>query len=131
MRKQCAVCSEPFEAKRNTAKYCSKRCNVRAARQPKREAVPAPTAAVAGLAMAAQAKLAAAGRLDGPEGQAVMILAARLDASGAETGAGVASLVRQFHASLAEALRDAAREADPVEDELEAARERRRALTGR
>ena len=38
MRKECAVCSEPFEAKRNTAKYCSKRCNVRAARQPKRKA---------------------------------------------------------------------------------------------
>ena len=48
----------------------------------------------------------------------------------AETGASVAALVRQLHATMAQALAGATETGDPVEDELRTARERRRALAG-
>lgn len=81
-----------------------------------------------GLLAATEAKLSAAGRLDSPEGQATLVLAARIQVSvvRADTGASVASMVKQFHASMAEALKGTAAEADPV-DELRARRERKRA----
>jgi hypothetical protein len=140
VRKQCAVCPAEFEAKRASARYCSERCRKRAQRSPGRKGAaqagqaPAPPAGpeLGGLTAATEAKLAAAGRLDGPEGQAALILAARIDLSpfSAETGAAVAALVRQLHATLAQALAGAEEKGDPVEDELRAARERRRALAG-
>jgi hypothetical protein len=141
VRKQCAVCPAEFEAKRASARYCSERCKKRAQRSPDRQAgaqpgraaePPAGLAAPGGLTAATAAKLAGAGRLDGPEGQAALILAARIDLSpfSAETGASVAALVRQLHATLAEALAGAKRTSDPVEDELRTARERRRAIAG-
>lgn len=139
VRKQCAVCPAEFEAKRASARYCSERCKKRAQRAPDRKptapgkAPESPGALTAGgLLAATEAKLAAAGRLDGPEGQAALILAARIDLSpfGAETGASVAALVRQLHATLDVALAGAKEKSDPVEDELRAARERRRALAG-
>jgi hypothetical protein len=138
VRKQCAVCPAEFEAKRAAAKYCSDRCRKRAQRQPQDAPVRSEQAPVTGgaspggLLAATEAKLATAGRLDGPEGQAALILAARVETSvfSAETGASVASLVRQLHATLAEALAGARAAADPVEDELRAARERRHALAG-
>lgn len=133
MQKSCEDCGAPFEAKRAAARFCSERCKKRAQRKARsRPPSPSPgmvtarpAAAVSGLLASAEARLAAAGRLDGPEGQAAMILAARIEMSalGAETGSGVASLVRQFHASMAEALKDADRgAADPV-DELRTRRE--------
>jgi hypothetical protein len=141
VRKQCAVCPAEFEAKRASARYCSERCKKRAQRSPDRTAAAAqpgkapdlPAAlAPGGLTAATAAKLDAAGRLDGPEGQAALILATRIDLSpfSAETGASVAALVRQLHATLAEALAGARKASDPVEDELRTARERRRALAG-
>ena len=141
VRKQCAVCPAEFEAKRASARYCSERCKKRAQRAPDRTAAaaqpgkaPGLPAALApgGLTAATTAKLDAAGRLDGPEGQAALILACRIDLSpfSAETGASVAALVRQLHATLAEALAGATKTGDPVEDELRTARERRRALAG-
>ena len=143
MRKQCAVCPAEFDAKRASARYCSERCKKRAQRSPDRKAAaqpgkaPGPPAgltelAPGGLMAATEAKLNAAGRLDGPEGQAALILAARIELSpfSAETGASVAALVRQLHATLAQALAGAKAAADPVEDELRTARERRRTLAG-
>jgi hypothetical protein len=147
VRKQCAVCPAEFEAKRASARYCSERCKKRAQRDPGRTAGAQPGKAAAepggpalpsaglvpgALTAATEAKLAAAGRLDGPEGQAALILAVRIDMSpfSAETGASVAALVRQLHATLAEALAGAKKTSDPVEDELRTARERRRALAG-
>jgi hypothetical protein len=135
VRKVCAVCSEPFEAKRNTAKYCSKRCNVRAARQPKPERHAAPLTAdppppVPSLLAATLAELERAGSRDSAAGAAALALAARVDAGGGENGAGLAALVREHRSALSAALDRAAPPADPVEDELRTARERRRALAG-
>jgi hypothetical protein len=82
----------------------------------------------AGLFVSAEAKLEAAGRRGEPAGQAALILAARIEAGVLETGSSLASMVREFRATLTEALKDGKPVADPVEDELEAARERKRSL---
>ena len=125
MRKQCTVCSEPFEAKRNTAKYCSPRCRVRAARQPKPEpAATMPADPDSELWTATLGELAAAARVASASGQAALLLARRLDSAAVETGSSVAAMVREHRAALADALKGAAAEANPL-DELRARRERK------
>jgi hypothetical protein len=87
-----------------------------------------------GLVARSEQALEAAGRLETPEGQAVMVLAARIEISAfsADTGSSVAALVRQFHLSLDRALgRGGAAAGDPVEDELKAARDRRARIAAR
>ncbi|MFD1656985.1 hypothetical protein ACFSL4_01725 [Streptomyces caeni] len=136
MQKRCEACTAVFEAKRNTAKYCSDRCRVRASRRPKDTAAPAPdrvTAVPSGdqaggesLAGAARTELEGAGRLQTAAGMAVLALARRIDANTAETGSSLAAMVREFRAALADALKGAGEAADPV-DELKARRDRKRA----
>lgn len=134
MRKQCAVCQVPFEAKRASAKYCSPRCRVRATRaraagqgdSPAGVAVP-PPAVPGGVEAAAVAELTAAGRLGTSGGQSALVLARRIDTSAAtEMGAGLAALVKQFGVTLAEAVKGGRAAVNPM-DELRARRERGRA----
>ena len=125
MRKQCAVCSDPFEAKRNTAKYCSRRCSVRAVRQPKPESAgQMPVDPDSELWTATLNELAAAGRTASASGQAALLLARRLDSQMTETGSSVAAMVREHRAALADALKGVRAEANPL-DELRARRERK------
>lgn len=125
MRKQCAVCSDPFEAKRNTAKYCSRRCSVRAARQPKPEpAGQMPVDPDSELWTATLNELTAAARTASASGQAALLLARRLDSQMTETGSSVAAMVREHRAALADALKGASAEVNPL-DELRARRERK------
>jgi hypothetical protein len=72
------------------------------------------------------AELTAAGRAGSAAGQAVLVLARRIDASEGETGAGLAALVRQHGATLADAVKGRRAVANPL-DELRLARERRAA----
>jgi hypothetical protein len=127
------MCPTEFEAKRASAKYCSERCKKRAQRRPGGTktaevlALPAePTRDPEGdwLAQATEAELRNAGRLSSAIGQAALALARRIDASGGETGSALASLVREHRATLAEAVKDAAKAADPL-DELRNRRERK------
>jgi hypothetical protein len=137
----CEQCQQPFEAKRRTAKFCSERCKKRYQRRPD---TPKPSAApragqeqetdsdqefsglLVGLTASTVTKLDTAGSLDGPEGQAALILAARIQATSVlETGTSLAALVREFRATLADATKDQAPAADPV-DELLKRRERKR-----
>lgn len=129
MRKQCAVCSDGFEAKRPAAKYCSDRCRKRAQRQPKPQPKPDPQMPVdpdAELWTATLVELSAAGRQASASGQAALLLARRLDSRAVETGSAVAAMVREHRAALADALRDAKVAANPL-DELRARREHKRA----
>jgi hypothetical protein len=71
------------------------------------------------------AELVAAGRVNSAAGQAVLVLARRIDSSEGETGAGLASLVKQHGVTLADAVKGR-RAASPL-DELRLARERRAA----
>lgn len=133
MRKTCEVCPTEFEAKRASAKYCSEKCKKRAQRRPggvtAAKVVPLPAAptsepAGGGVAAATLAQLDEAGRTDTALGQTALALARRIDRADAETGSSLAALVRQHQATLAEAVRDAQVEADPL-DELRGRRERK------
>lgn len=133
MRKACAECGEEFEAKRKAATYCSGRCTKRAQRRPQPdsppptplrptgESAPSPTG---GVESATRAELERAGRDESAAGQSALALACRIDASSGETGSGVAALVREHRAVLAEALKDAETATDPI-DELRTRRERK------
>lgn len=79
----------------------------------------------AGLVETYRARLVEADRLDTPEGQHVMQLATTLATPG-HTAAGLAALSKELRAALAEALKDAPRAADRL-DELA---ERRRRKVG-
>lgn len=140
MRKRCEApqCGKTFEAKRAAAKFCSPACRKRNSRADKRGATvlsivdlekgvdlrldpPEPTepssAAEGPLTTATRKQLDAAGRLDTALGIAVLLIAMRLDnpMSMADTGSSYASLHKDFRAALAEALKDARTESDPLD----------------
>lgn len=136
MDKRCGVCGASFEAKRRTAKYCCGRCRKRAQRIDVNAAPDRPTqardepstqadAGSDSLESAALSELEAAGRASSAAGRTVLALARRIDGGGQETGASFASLVKEFRASLAQALKGAEQASDPV-DELRERRERKR-----
>jgi hypothetical protein len=132
VRKQCAVCQVPFEAQRAAAKYCSPRCRVRATRARSAGqgdsaggvAVPLP-AVPAGVEAAVGVELAAAGRTATSAGQSALALARRIDGGAGEPASGLAAMVRELRATLADAVKDGQSVANPL-DELRARRERSR-----
>lgn len=124
MIKTCVSCGEPFEAKRAAAKYCGERCKKRAQRAPSANVVAigtatksaTPRAAEGDLTRATRKALDDADRVDTELGTAALLLARRLDlASFAETGAGVAALMKEYRATLAEALRNVEAEDDELD----------------
>jgi hypothetical protein len=134
MWKSCAVCTSQFEAKRAAAKYCGQTCRQRAHRRPEAasesmvvetqdEAAGEPATGL--VTAATSTELETAGRLDSALGQAALALARRIDRGDAETGSSLAALVRQHRETLADAVHDAQRDADPL-DELRSRRERKR-----
>ncbi|QBI97245.1 hypothetical protein KD930_gp01 [Mycobacterium phage Kevin1] len=132
MRRECAVCGQPFEAQRPQAKYCGETCRKRAQRggiaKQKQQAPltpPASATPAGGLIETVQAALEEADRLHTIAGQHALELARRIVyAPGMNTG--VAALSKQLQAVLAEALAGAASvAADPV-DELKARRDAKR-----
>lgn len=142
----CTVCGGEFEAARRTARFCSSKCRVRAHRAKKDPAAAAPAVVVALKAAAAGggeepaaagkppaagpgrveasalAELEECGRVGTALGQAVLVLARRLDASERDTGAAVASLSKQLGDTMALAVAGAAQQGDTV-DELRARRD--------
>lgn len=129
MRKTCAVCPAEFEAKRAVAKYCSERCRKRAQRRPggvHREVVPIEQAKPADwpIVEVTRRELEAAGRLDSVTGQQAMRLAERMCGQ-FDTGSAIAAISKELRAVMAEALADAPKVADSL-DEL-AERRRRKA----
>lgn len=72
---------------------------------------------------ATMAELAEVGRVDSPAGQCALVLAKRID-MGQESGAGLAALVREHRAALAEAMQDRESGPSPV-DMLRARRQAR------
>lgn len=118
MRKVCGACGIGFEAKRANAKYCGEKCRQRGHRRPAPVVgLPTPGPVPDGtLTAATRAKLEAVRRADTELGAAALLVAARLDAvSLLETGAGVAALMKEFRATLADAVRDT----ESADDELD------------
>ncbi len=129
MQKTCEACGDPFEAKRPSRKTCGERCRKRMQRQPSAEVVrlhasgqPGQQSLAGSLTAATQRGLTDADRLDTELGQAAMLLARRLDDVGpGETGAGMAALVKEYRATLADALKDSDRKAEGTVDEIRTA----------
>ena len=129
MQRTCDVCGTAYEAQRTTSRYCSKTCNVRAAKARKAgrdvpSAVPFnPPQESGGLLEATRRELAEVDRLDTVLGQQALALAERIGRPG-EPGNSVASLSKEFRAVMEQALDGVKRAADPL-DELRQRRERR------
>ena len=128
MVRLCDICGASYMAKRATSKYCSSGCRVKA----KRAGVSTPVAVIApvvgagdtGLTAAVRRELDDAGRVDSALGQAALELAYSVGAP-MNTGASVASLVKQLRETLADALKGAESAADAL-DELRARRDHKR-----
>jgi hypothetical protein len=105
--------------------YCSGRCQKRAQRQPKPQpAGEMPPDPDFELETATLAELNEAGRAESASGKAALALAKRIDSGTGETGAGLAAMVREHRTALADALKGARAETNPL-DELRARRERK------
>jgi hypothetical protein len=127
VRKVCADCGTGFDAKRPQAKFCGDRCRKRAQRRPVRPETPGNRDGLAGpgaVEQATAAELATAGRAGRPAGQCALVLARRIDQADGEPGGGLAALVREHRAALADALADVVPAGNPL-DELRRRRERR------
>lgn len=154
MEMACYECGEVFEAKRDTARYCSTRCRVRAHRKRKTEmpesVKQATASAVVGRLMdddetpreapaegrvivddvpmsvyqATQDELRKAGRVGTVAGQSALALAARIDNPTLDTGSALAGMVKQLGATLESALAGQVEEVDELE-ELRRRREER------
>jgi len=127
MQRNCASCGVLYDAKRPNSKYHNDTCRKRAQRAPVKPAEMPPPPLLLGnapLTAAVRSELTAAARLDSMLGQAALALAGRID-SPHESGASVASLVKQLRETMVDALKGAEKAAD-VLDEIRARRDRKR-----
>lgn len=128
---QCAQCGKTFGAQRKTAKYCSTNCRVKATNARKAQgvipmrrdgaqlhAVPPANPSADGFAAATERRLTEAGRLDTYQGVAAMFAARLLDSGGQDTMSSMAAMLREYKASMREALEGAAVAADPLDEIL-------------
>lgn len=126
MRLRCSVCSETFEAKRSSAKYCGGTCRNRAMRgSPVPQIVTdeearADSERVHALVARTTRELDEAGVLDSVMGQMALRLAEKL-AGNNDTGSAMASLSKEFRAVMQQALGDGTKKSDSL-DELAARR---------
>lgn len=117
---RCVVDGQVFEAKRPSAKYCSAKCRQRAHRTgatitalPTSERTEVEGSE--GLAASTRRRLEDIGRTDTELGVAALLLASRLDQR-IDTGAGMASLMKEYRATLAEAVKDADDDRDALDE---------------
>ncbi len=109
-RKRCVVCSPPRRSKAKRAPVVR---------------LPAAKPEPESVYDATERALSEAGRLGTPGGQAALVLAARID-SREDSGAGIAAMVKQLQATIAEVTKDARTTVSPL-DELRARRARKKA----
>lgn len=122
--RRCDLCDKPYIAKNSRSRFCSDACRAKNGGH-KRPAVPEQGNHTTDAAVEA---LEDAGRLSTPAGAAALVLARRID-SATDTGSALAALVREFRATMTEALAQSA-VADSV-DEMKARRDAKlRAATG-
>lgn len=123
MQLTCKACGRPFDAKTRRRKYCGDTCRQRAQRargKPVGQVVPLrPPTEDGGVESATRAELQEVDRVGTALGQAALALARRLDVGQADTGSAMASLVREWRATLTAATEGATATEDPI-DELRA-----------
>lgn len=124
MTRTCAVCETKFEAKTKRHTYCGAKC-----RQRKHRGATPPEVVGddSSLVAAVQAELEAAKALASVDGQLALRIARKIEKS-ADTGSGVAALVRELKALLADATgapRGGGAGGRPPDDEVDELRARR------
>ncbi|HEX2645064.1 MAG TPA: hypothetical protein VHU81_18840 [Thermoanaerobaculia bacterium] len=147
MIKTCELveCGVQFEAQSRRARFHSTTCRVKAHRGAptsdqapatviKQEIIPPPAPeppaapdaepVIGQLETLARAELEQAARLETTLGQAVIVLARRID-RGLDTGPGLASLVKQLEATLGKAVANSETRKGPVEKARDEIAERR------
>jgi len=127
IKRRCDVCGEPYEAKRESSRYCGGACRTRATRLggvPASLAVlddePEPSAP-GGAVGAVRVELEVVEQSASSLGAMALALAARIDQSGGETGPALAALSRELRATMDEAWasgRHAASIAEKLGDQL-------------
>lgn len=146
MDRPCDVCGVLYEAKRPSSKYCSGTCRKRASRGvvtlpevTKREITPVTEGEVPAIAVlprpeevepgpvesALLAELDEVERTETALGQAALALARRVDV-GRDTGAGLASLVKQLEATKNSAMANVKSDKSPLDLMRDELAERRR-----
>lgn len=125
----CGACGGSLEGEDRRRRYCDEKCKKRFQRGARAE-VEGDRAEPSGDGIrsteaATMLALAEAGKLGTPGGQALLVLARRIDASDRDTGAGLASMVKRLQETLGELTADVEPEADAV-DELKARRDAKR-----
>lgn len=113
----CAVCGASMQGRSPRARFCSDRCRGRARRHRDLVASPPGVSAEGALVEATRAELGAGRGLDSAAGQAALVLAGRID-SGADSGTGLAALVREWRACVDDALRASSPAGDDWIDDL-------------
>lgn len=112
-------CEIEYEAKRKASKYHADICRKRAQRHPDMagpKPEPAGRTLVKGVSFLEQTsrdELDKTGRIMSSSGQAALILARRIEGGGAETGAALASMIREHAAAMERAMKEGPA-ADPV-----------------
>lgn len=126
VERTCEACGRAFDAPR--ARFCGARCRKRAQRGPGAGGVfsnlPSPPLSTDLLARV-RADLETAGVLGTTAGQQALLLAARVQTPGVDTGSAVASLSKRLSEAMAEALVPARPPVSPL-DELKTRRDRKR-----
>lgn len=125
IRRKCDLCGVSYVAKSKQSKFCTPACRQRKhAGMPPRHR-PQPAAAEPSNRVTAEttATLTALGKLNTPEGQAVLVLAAKIDAA-IDPLSAITAATKQLGDTLANLRREAPAEADPL-DELRKRREAR------
>lgn len=128
MKRKCAGCGQPFEAKRATAKYCSEACGRRVRRSNSTSRKSKASPRVSSVRAAVLKELKAADREGTVLGMAALELADAL-ASTHSTGSAKAALSKELRAVMAEALKGADKKADTL-DELRRRREAKERRAG-
>jgi hypothetical protein len=137
MLRTCDRCGKPYEARRRDSRWCGSTCRDAQSKRPiapvaqiathaiqaKSDSMSDPSAK-SPMAVAVEAELSAAGRLNTAKGWMVMAAVERLSNSGLDTASGFAAVLREARACLDDALASGAVADDPLE-ELRARRAKR------
>lgn len=131
----CANCGKEFGAQRKTAKYCTSKCRVAATRARQRDAAPAPRregATVIALAPISESSspnaegffaatmrtLEEVDRAGSYQGMSALFAARILDSGVQDSMSSMATMLREYKASMRDALEGVAVVDDPVDSLL-------------
>ena len=130
IERDCDNCGQRYTTKSGQSKFCKdlgcgrERVRLRKRKFDGKNVVPF-TPGEGTLTTAARARLTEGGMLETDAGRLVLHLAERLDGSSKDTGSSFAALSREYRTAMAEAMKDAAQQANPISTLREAASQRR------